>query len=87
MTIHQNFVGAGIEVAGLLGARLDAIDQRILSNGTKEKLEVNRPGRKVPHYQFVPSHHHPDPFGVPDYKVAQVHKKVGKTSASKRGRK
>lgn len=28
----------------------------------KGDLEVNRPKRKVPHYPFVPSDHHPDPF-------------------------
>lgn len=61
-----------------LADTLNAIDERIYEDGTKKKLEVNRKKRKVPHYPFVPSHHHPDPFGVPSYQTARVHKPSGK---------
>lgn len=47
-----------------LEASLDrALEDRIrpIIDAGKEDLEVNRPKRKIPHYPFVPSHHHPDP--------------------------
>lgn len=69
----------------LTGA-LHAIDSRMYED-VRDKLEVNRKGRKVPHYPFVPSLCNPDPWGIPNYNPNFVHKKVGKKSGSKRGRK
>lgn len=71
-------------IASELGHALAQIDRRILRDGTKQTLEVNRPGRVVPHYQFVPSHHHPEPFGRAPIGQAKVHKKVGKKNPSRR---
>jgi len=77
-----------IEIAAQVGYALRQIDDRICTPEAKAKLEVNRPKRVVPHYQFVPSLVHPDPFGFAPggLKENQVHKKVGKKSTSRRSR-
>lgn len=71
-------------IASELSYRLRLIDDLIYEDGTKEKLEVNRPGRVVPHYPFVPSLVHPDQWGPESYNQARVHKKVGKRNPSRR---
>jgi hypothetical protein len=71
-------------ITGDLNYALRQIDRRILGDGTKERLEVNRPGRTRPHYPFVPSLTHPDPWGVESYNTNRVHKKVGKKNPSRR---
>jgi hypothetical protein len=48
------------EIEANLDEALRVIDVR-LYEASRESLEVNRPKRVVPHYPFVPSHHHPDP--------------------------
>lgn len=85
MPTKEHYIRA--ELAADIGASLREIDKRLLGDGTKEKLVVNRRGRIVPHYPFVPSDHHPDAWGTPNYRKSLIHKKVGKTSRSKRGRK
>jgi hypothetical protein len=67
-----------------LAHALEEIDLRILNDGTRDTLEVNRPGRIVPHYQFIPSLCNPEPWGSENYNKARVHKKVGKKSGSRR---
>lgn len=76
--IHKIEGAGNVELQSALSAALTAIDDRICTPEAKAKLEVNRKKRKVPHYPFVPSHHHPDPFGVPSYQTARVHKPSGK---------
>lgn len=60
-----------------MDSRLRARDAALYER-TRDKLVVNQPKRKVPHYQFVPSLHHPDPAGIASYRVEYVHKKSGK---------
>lgn len=81
---HQTSGQGNVILQSELAQALTAIDERLLEG--KEKLEVNRKGRKVPYYQFVPSHHHPEPWGhAPGgFKERQVHKQSGKAKDNRR---
>lgn len=70
----------------MLAGALNAIDDRICTPEAKALLEVNRRGRIVPTYRFVPSDRHPEAYGRAPIGVEKVHKRVGKKNSSKRGR-
>lgn len=78
-------------MSGLVRAELEAelrysLDQRIkkIIEESKHTLEINREGRKVPHYPFIPSLCNPDPWGEPSSRQQMVHKKSGKKRDSRR---
>lgn len=77
--------GISVIVEQDMAHRLALIDHRLYNDGTREKLEVNRRGRVIPHYPFRTSND-PKAWGVEAYNVARVHPRGGKATGSKRGR-
>lgn len=82
--IHKIDNVGNVELQSELARALTGIDDAIMGDGTKETLEVNRPKRVVPHYPFVPSLTHPEPFGSENYSKARVHKPSGKKRDSRK---
>lgn len=80
--IHRIEGAGNVELQSFLAGRLEAIDARI-RDSIRDKLEVNRPKRVVPYYQFVPSHHHPEEWGVANLKASAL-KKSGKRRDNRR---
>jgi hypothetical protein len=83
--IHYTGGMRNIDLQASISRGLEAIDTRMFES-IRDTLEVNRKGRIVPHYPFVPSFTHPEAWGIPPVGQAKVHKKVGKKNSSKRGR-
>jgi hypothetical protein len=69
-------------VAAECGSALREIDARLYEAG-RGTLEVNRPGRVIPHYPFHTSAD-PKAWGVENYNTQKIHPKVGKSTGSKR---
>lgn len=81
--VNEKGISALVEAE--MGYRLRQIDLRMYE-AHKDKLEVNRPGRVIPHYPFHTSAD-PKAWGVENYNKQKVHPKGGKATGSKRGRK